>query len=897
MVAANVTANEDLFRDRVAPIFQTHCVSCHNRTDSKGDFSLENAQSFFAGGYVDPGDALASALVGLITPAVGHKAEMPRNGQQLNEQQIDSIKRWIDAGAKWPDNVFIEFDPDAKPTIDFDWWSLKPVDRPGVPQFADEQATSWIRSPIDAFVWRKLNENGLTPSAEADKRTLIRRLTFDLTGLPPTATEIVAFQNDDSVDAYEKLVDRLLASPRYGEHWARHWLDVVKYADTCGYDKDKLRPNAWPYRDYVIRSFNEDKPYKQFVQEQIAGDVFFPESSDGILGLGFIAAGPWDFIGHVEVAESKIDGKVARSLDRDDMVSNTINTFCSVTIQCARCHDHKFDPFTQEHYYGLQAVFAAVDRADRVYEQDPAVEAKQKQLQQEIEEYQKQMDEIAQQIAAAGGKDLKRLDNQIAESRQPTKQSEFGYHSQVSDKADVEKWVELSFDEPSSFERIVLRPCHDEFNNIGAGFGFPVRFRVEVDGEIVFDKTQTDFPNPSLNPVSIPISTTGSRIRVLATKLAERKNDFHFALAELQVFNAENVNIANAASVDAFDSIEAPVRWRKSNLNDGIWYELNEDALAILKQNRSRLVQRLVGQRVVERQSILKKQMAVAKTDLDKLPKGKLVYAAATEFPVQGNFEPTQGTPREVRFLNRGDVTSPGKVIGPGVLPFASKESFVINFSSNSSEAGRRAELARWLTRDENPMTWRSIVNRVWHYHFGHGIVRTPNDFGRMGDERSHPELLDWMAAELRDGSKSVNPGSLKDLHRLIVTSSVYCQSSNHSNVASQIDSGNRLLWKMNRRRLSAEEIRDSILLAGGMLNLENGWPRLLLVCLGEKRNTRRITNIISLITRIQPRIAGRSTGFIVRSQPDPFMTTLDCADSSQSTPARKRDAKHRCSR
>ena len=199
-------------------------------------------------------------------------------------------------------------------------------------------------------------------------------MTYDLTGLPPTLGAITDFVSDHDPLAYPKLVDRLLASPAYGEHWGRHWLDVVKYADTCGYDKDKLRPNAWPYRDYVIRSFNQDKPYSQFVQEQVAGDVLYPQTADGILGLGFIAAGPWDFIGHVEVPEAKLDGQIARNIDRDEMVSNTLNTFISTTIQCARCHNHKFDAITQQHYYNLQTVFAAVDKAERVYDTDPQVE-------------------------------------------------------------------------------------------------------------------------------------------------------------------------------------------------------------------------------------------------------------------------------------------------------------------------------------------------------------------------------------------------------------------------------------------------------------------------------------------------------------------------------------------
>ena len=261
---------------------------------------------------------------------------------------------------------------------DKQWWSRKPLTEPSVPV-----TDGWGRNEVDSFILHKLKAKNLEPSETASPRVLIRRLTFDLTGLPPSPNEIKTFEEEYASDpelAYEELVDRLLASPRYGERFARHWLDVAKYADTCGYDKDKLRPNAWPYRDYVIRSFNNDKPYDQFIKEQIAGDILYPDTEDGILALGFLAAGPWDFIGHVEVSESKMDGKVARNLDRDDMVSNVFNSFCATTIQCARCHEHKGDPIGQDHYYSLQSIFAAVDKADRVYGMDPKVARKKEEL-------------------------------------------------------------------------------------------------------------------------------------------------------------------------------------------------------------------------------------------------------------------------------------------------------------------------------------------------------------------------------------------------------------------------------------------------------------------------------------------------------------------------------------
>ncbi|MCI0538712.1 MAG: DUF1549 domain-containing protein, partial [Verrucomicrobiales bacterium] len=301
-------------------------------------------------------------------------------------------------------------------------WSLKPLLRPPIPEIRDSRAT--IRNPIDRFVVAKLEAKGLSPSPEADRRALLRRLYFDLLGLPPTPEVVEAFVHDSDPESYEKLVDRLLASPQYGERWARHWLDVVHYGETHGYDKDKPRPNAWPYRDHVIRAFNEDRPYWRFVQEQIAGDVLFPFTSDGIEALGFIAAGPWDFIGHAEVPETKIDGRIARHLDRDDMVANTMQTFNSFTVQCAQCHNHKFDPISQEDYYCLQAVFAAVDRTDKEYDLDPATFKKRLSLKDRERTLMAQKKEINEQIATRAGTALTELDKKVTEAEKTAKKGD-----------------------------------------------------------------------------------------------------------------------------------------------------------------------------------------------------------------------------------------------------------------------------------------------------------------------------------------------------------------------------------------------------------------------------------------------------------------------------------------
>ena len=274
---------------------------------------------------------------------------------------------------------------EAAPTSKIDWWSFRPAARTALPA-STLQPFNASTNPIDLFIRAKLAEKNLQPSPEADAATFIRRIAYDLTGLPPTPEEVDAFKESaiaNRQSAIEHLADRLLASPRHGERWARHWLDVVHFGETHGYDKDKLRMHAWPYRDYVIRAFNEDKPYARFVEEQLAGDVLYPGDPDGVVALGFISGGPWDFVGHVELPITKTDGLIARYNERDDMVMTTFSTFQSLTVHCARCHDHKFDPITQKDYYSLQSVFAGVDRANRPYDQDPVTHRRRRALTEE----------------------------------------------------------------------------------------------------------------------------------------------------------------------------------------------------------------------------------------------------------------------------------------------------------------------------------------------------------------------------------------------------------------------------------------------------------------------------------------------------------------------------------
>ena len=767
---------DDHFRDRIVPVIQKRCLTCHNSVDHKGSFALQTASELSKSGFVEPGKPRDSHLLSVLKSQEGKRPAMPKNGESLKPDEVAAFEKWIADGAKWPDGFRIE----EAAVTNTDWWSFKPLVRPRVPEISNLK--SQIRNPIDAFIIAKQREHGLSPSPEADRRTLIRRLTFDLTGLPPTPGEVDEFVSDPDPTAYERLVDRLLASPRYGERWGRHWLDVARYADTCGYDKDKLRPNAWPYRDYVIRSFNEDKPYSQFVEEQIAGDVLYPGTPDGILGLGFIAAGPWDFIGHVEVPESKIDGKVARHNDRDEMVTATLNTFCSVTIQCAQCHNHKFDPFTQQHYYGLQAVFAAVDRAERPYDLDPSIEQQRRDLLARQRDLQARISSQENEIRVAGGDEFTRLEKEIREltpKTQPAaKRPEYGYHSALESSPDKAKWVQIDLGQVVEIDRIILHACHDEFANIGAGFGFPLRYRVDAavdrtpssdpssnpktkrsDEGVqstppLLEHTQADVPNPGLVPVTIKGNGTKARfIRITVPKLRERTKDFMFALAEVEVLNADGQNIALNAEVTALDSIEAPTRWGKKNLTDGIWPQAGDAAaiaqLAEVQKQHQAILDRINTAERITRREQLDKDRKAAQEQLAVLPQGRMVLAAATDFEPSGGFQPTKGKPRDVQVLHRGNVLQPRGAAKPGALPLFSWRTLPASASDASSvghernapvefalptdhrEGDRRAALAKWITRLDHPTTWRSIANRVWQFHFGQAIVESPNDFGR----------------------------------------------------------------------------------------------------------------------------------------------------------------------
>ena len=883
LLTAAVLADPVSYDRDIRPILTSACFHCHgpDKETRKAKLRLdteEGAKAMLREGHwpVVAGKPDESEILKrMLHDDPEEVMPPPESGKVITSDQIALIRAWIRQGAKWETH-----------------WAFRTLKRPATPDWDD----GWGRNPIDGFVRQRQRNLTLSPAPEATRFTLIRRLYFNLVGLPPTPEEIAAFEQDEDPLAYEKLVQRLLASPQYGERWGRHWLDVVKYADTHGYDKDKLRRNAWPYRDYVIRSFNDDKPYGQFVREQLAGDVFAKGDPDGIIAMGFIAAGPWDFIGHAEVPESKIDGKVARNLDRDDMVCNTLNTFNSVTIQCARCHDHKFDPFSMEHYYSLQAVFASIDKADREVDVSPEVAAEKNRLTDEMAKIKKKQDSLAAHLRKEGGQRLADLKTELAIIRDQksglAKPPEHGWHSKMIKQQNGSKWVQVDLGEPKDFDRIVLRACYDDFGDIGAGFGFPVRYRLEASNDPAFkvgvsvlqDRTVEDQPNPKLNAVEIKALGKAQYVRFTATRLFHRVDTYMVALSELEVL-AGDENLSRGRPVAALDSIQAPIRWRRSNLVDGKYprqAEPENPAYARkVQEEHDAILAKIETEAIKSERSELGKQMRACQAELAKLPTGQKVYAG-TVHRGKGTFVGRYGKgPREIRILHRGEVTQPGDLVKPGTIPLFGGREWRFALPENHDESERRAALARWLTRDDHPLTWRSIVNRAWQYHFGRGLVDSPNDFGLNGLPPSHPHLLDWLAVEFRD-----NGQSLKKLHELIVTSATYRQATIHDENYSRIDGNNQFLWRQNRRRLDAESLRDSILEVSGKLNRKMFGPGFFLFALEKTQHSPHYE--YHKHDPEDPSSHRRSVyRFIVRSQPDPFMTTLDCADSSQSTPKR----------
>ena len=752
---------------------------------------------------------------------------------------------------------------------------------------------------IDSFTQDKLKMNGLQLSPTADRRTLIRRLTHDLHGLPPTPDEVDIFLADNRPNAYEKLVDRLLGHPRFGERIAQHWLDLAHYADTHGFERDKRRPNAWRYRDYVIKSFNEDKPYLRFLKEQIAGDVIWPKDADANVAIGFLAAGPWDFVGQVET-KSPVLRRSARALDLDDMATQVFTSTQAVTLNCARCHDHKLDPISQEEYFRVSAVFAGNKRDDRTIS-----EAGLKAYEKEKQRLTKELDDAQHELVQSLGDGLGLAD--IVGGGNGTGNGAKG-HGLDPRSAKVQ----------TRYFGALGNVVTNQFNP--SPFDF-------VDGVFIPD---------GRGSAKIPVSSTGLTVTGLpktsgnawdmirngpvASQHSPKLGGINFKDANQSLLGI-HANAGITFSLDAFRKAlgQAELRFTAQVGYFGSGGNFRASAWVVIDGKIEESFQKITradGLQAIDLAISADSQfLTLISTDgengfsMDQVGFGNPIISPASPKnakpqelariaelrdsirKLRGQLEDL-GTPPKfygvvktkametIRIHARGEPESPvGEPLAPGAL--AALQMLDPNLTDiNAPETNRRLALAKWITHEDNPLTYRVIANRLWQWTFGNGLVTTPSDFGFGGDRPSHPELLDWLASRLKQ-----NNGSLKSLLKKIVLSKTYRQQSIFSdqNPGVRKDTANRLLWRQNPRRMDAETIRDSVLLVSGKLNDQAGGPGF-----EDFAYKQAYAPEYNYITADNPKLWRRSIyRFVVRTTPNRFMTTLDCPDPANFTPKR----------
>jgi hypothetical protein len=920
------------FEKKVRPLLAARCLECHGADPKKvkGGLRLTSRAEILKGGDTGPAIASGDPAKSLLIRAVRYESDelrMPPKGR-LADSQIADLEAWVNAGAVWPDVPVAQANPPTpgRPFTDEQkrFWAFQPMRAPPIPAVRDRD---WVRSPVDAFVLAKLEENGLRPARPADKYVLLRRVTFDLTGLPPTPGEIESFLRDDSPNAFEKVIDRLLDSPHYGERWGRHWLDVARYADSNGLDENTAFGHAWRYRDYVIRSFNRDKPYDEFLREQIAGDLLpdAHENPDRLAGTGFLVVGP-KLLAEPDKQKMKMD--IA-----DEQLDTLGKAVLGLTLGCARCHDHKFDPIPQRDYYGLLSIFTstrtmkslatvaqAFERPLPTGESPKAAEARAKQINAKEAEIKALTDELrarvladaranvgAYLLAAADAKGragVARMAGGAKPSGAIVLEAE-KYKNGTADKADTGYGegigIILSYDPTHTrAEYTVTVPKAGDYDlelKYAALESRPVR--VSVDGKGILPqaaagttggwnpehqawRTEGKVPlNAGKNTLAIeahgllphidklailppePASAAPGTSRRSAGTLAEvahqRKLILEFLTGWADYLRQPKRDdalfgpwLAVAGLPDAgFETAAAPLLGKyhgKSppGLTDGPvpktlgeFAERYAKALAATDAGRKLLTDatgpfalkaplpanpEVYYPMEVARLSKLNGDLAAIQKTAP-VPVMVLSVEDGAKYPeVKGD-----GKPRNLFVQVRGNYLTPGEEapamfprilagehqtpIGPVTGDAPTPEPNQTRYGSARRASGR-LELANWVTRPDHPLTPRVLVNRVWQHHFGEGIVRTPDNFGKLGDRPTHPELLDWLALRfVEDG------WSIKKLHKLILLSSAYQMSSAYDERAAQADPENRLLWRINRRRLEAEPIRDALLAVAGNLD------------------------------------------------------------------------------
>jgi hypothetical protein len=874
----------DFDRD-VAPLLVRRCLDCHSGAKPKGSLDLSRRDG--ARAALDGGSAEKTLLWQRV-----RDEEMPPK-KPLSASEKSLLKRWLDAGARWGADPIDPFRATTAHRAGYDWWSLLPV-RASEPPAVKHRA--WPRNPIDRFVLAKLEARGLSPSPEADRRTLIRRVTFDLIGLPPTPDEVAAFLADTRLDAYERLVERLLASPAYGERYARHWLDVVRFGESDGFERDLPRFSAWPYRDWVVRALNADVPYDEFVRLQLAGDALRP---DALAATGFLVAGPHDIV--VPVGEAM--RAAIRQDELEDLIGTMGQTFLGLTVHCARCHDHKFDPVSQKDYYRLAAALGGVRHGERTMASEATqvrlVEAKKRaeKLRREMaaieEPARRQV--MAEKVKAgvagpeplavwdfvAGLADQKgSLDGRLHGGAKLTGEGlvvdgRDGYVATAPLRKDLrektlEAWVRLDGpDQRGGGVMSVQTTDGRSFDAIVYGEQQPRRW---MAGSEFFSRTKA-FGGPGENKTKRTVHL------VITYSSGGLITAYRDGVPYGQAYRADvgpATFLAGQAQVVFGLRHGAPGgdRMLKGIIQKARLYERALTAAEVAASagvptiRTEEVVARLAGP-TAEGHRRLREQLRTCEAEVERLGRevARRIYAVNSQ-PVGPTY-----------VLHRGSVTSPGERVEPAVLVALNERLGVSKVSPRGAESARRVELARWITDPRNPLFARVAVNRLWQHHFGVGLVDTPSDLGFNGGRPSHPELLDWLAHEFVAGGLRV-----KALHRLIVTSAAYRQSSRPRPEALKIDADNRLLWRKSPARLEAEAVRDAMLAVTGELERTLGGPPYL----DFRTYFFKGTQFYDALPEVGPAFARRSLYRMwARGGRSPFLDTFDCPDPSATAPRR----------
>ncbi|MEW6306055.1 MAG: PSD1 and planctomycete cytochrome C domain-containing protein [Verrucomicrobiota bacterium] len=756
-VTRATAAPVDFVRE-VRPIFEKHCYECHGEKKQKSGLRLDVKAAVFKGGDAHgaslvAGKAKESPLIQLITSKDEDERMPPRKSSSagLSAAEIATLTRWINEGAMWPDGVDLVKLSDKR-----DHWSFKPL------------AVPPRKHSIDSFIIAKLKAHGLALSPEADRTTWLRRVSFDLIGLPPAPEQVAAFLKDRRPDAPARVVDELLQSPRYGERWAQHWLDVVRYADTHGFEVNTERPNAWPYRDYVIRAFNRDTPYDRFIREQIVGDALGEDAATGFLITSSVLLPG-------QIGKDEPSKRLARQDALDEIVTNIGQTFLGLSVGCARCHDHKFDPISARDYYAMQAFVAGVEYQDRDL-RTPEAEA----MRREVKALKPRIAKIDQQLARF-----------VPLAKSTVERAPVNARLNTDRFAPLKaRRVRFTIRETNNRE-----PCLDElevFDLSGRNVALASEGATATSSGdiIVADRHDLKHINDGQygNSRSWMSNEKGKGWVVLEFPAEhtidrvvwgrDREEKFADRLATDYLIEVADASGEWRAVADATDR-------RKFDPND--------------KRPVAFSTKGLTGNEAKEANALMQEKTAL---------EGRLKAAQDGQKAFAGTFR----KPDDIHLLNRGDPEQPKDAVVPAVLSALG----TVKLPKDTSEQERRRALADWIASPQNPLTARVMANRIWQGHFGAGLVETPSDFGRNGTKPSHPELLDWLAQEfIRSG------WSVKHMHKLIVLSATYRQSSRHHSTAARQDADVRLLWRFPSRRLEAETIRDSMLAVSGRLNLK----------------------------------------------------------------------------